>query len=453
MEANNDCPICCETYDKSTKSIIKCEHGDCQFEACKTCVRQYILNSPLEQNCMNCRKSWSEKFIVINLNRSFVTKDLSPHRKQVILEKELARIPDTIPIVEKLELCKDEEKAIKQLTEEITVLRMLIHEKEHQQNIHRRNIKKIKEDKSEAKQFIMPCPNEDCRGFLSNKYYCSLCKLHTCPKCIEIIGYNKNEPHVCDENKIASADFIKKETKPCPACGERIFKTGGCDQMWCTKPDCHTAFSWKTGQIEKGVIHNPHFYEFQRNQNNGIIPRNPGDVVDGCNNNLIGMYSLNKIKRKIINNPELRDLLANMHRITSHIINLEIPNKRAIIQGLENNQNIRVEYIIGNIDKKKLATLSSNNYRKRKEFIELVYIFELLSNICIEMFNSLINSDNNGDDFINDVYVNLNNINNVKSYCNDQFTNIGITYNHTVPQITDEWVLIRQKFKMNEIKN
>tara|TARA_B110001450_G_C17668024_1_gene500599 strand:- start:11945 stop:13153 length:1209 start_codon:yes stop_codon:yes gene_type:complete len=402
---------------------------------------------------MKCRKSWSEKFIVINLNRSFVTKDLSPHRKQVILEKELARIPDTIPIVEKIELCKDEEKAIKNIAEEINILRILIHQKEVQQNIHRSNIRKIKQNKIEEKKFIMPCPNEDCRGFLSNKYYCSLCKLHTCPKCIEIIGYNKNEEHICDENKVANADLIKKETKPCPSCGERIFKTDGCDQMWCTKQDCNTAFSWKTGEIEKGVIHNPHYYEFQRNQNNGVIPRNPGDVADGCGNNLIGIYSLNKIKSKLTKNKELIKVLLNIHRLINYIINVEIPNKRAIIQELEDNQNIRVEYIIGNIDKKKMATLVSNNYRKRKEFIELVYIFELLSNIGIEMFNSLINSNNNDDNFIIDVIINLNNINNVQEYCNNQFINIGITYNHKVPQVTDDRVIIKQKFKMNELKD
>lgn len=35
---------------------------------------------------------------------------------------------------------------------------------------------------------------------------------------------------------------ILKHTKPCPNCGERIFKDFGCDHMWC--PRCHTMFNW-----------------------------------------------------------------------------------------------------------------------------------------------------------------------------------------------------------------
>lgn len=46
-----------------------------------------------------------------------------------------------------------------------------------------------------------------------------------------------------------------------------------CDQMFCTS--CHTPFSWKTGEVVKGVIHNPHYYELM--QNLGRSRRNAGD--------------------------------------------------------------------------------------------------------------------------------------------------------------------------------
>ena len=87
--------------------------------------------------------------------------------------------------------------------------------------------------------------------------------------------------------RFESAKLIKQETKPCPTCGVRIYKISGCDQIWCV--ECKVAFSWKTGIIDKGVIHNPHFYEHMKNNNNGIAPRNPHDEVCG---GLISVYQL-----------------------------------------------------------------------------------------------------------------------------------------------------------------
>ena len=90
----------------------------------------------------------------------------------------------------------------------------------------------------------MPCPREECRGFLSTQYKCEICKFHTCPHCLEVIGESK-EGHECDPDTVATAEAIKAQSKPCPKCGTRISKISGCDQMWCIS--CHTAFSWRTG--------------------------------------------------------------------------------------------------------------------------------------------------------------------------------------------------------------
>lgn len=60
----------------------------------------------------------------------------------------------------------------------------------------------------------MPCPGNDCKGYLSTQYKCELCKLYVCPDCFEIIGYSKEEGgHLCKEDNLKSAELIKKETK------------------------------------------------------------------------------------------------------------------------------------------------------------------------------------------------------------------------------------------------
>lgn len=129
---------------------------------------------------------------------------------------------------------------------------------------------------AERKKFIMKCQSENCPGFLSTQYKCGVCDVYTCSECLE----TKDDDHECKKENIESAKMIKKETRSCPTCATRIYKIDGCDQMWCV--DCKTAFSWNSGQISNTRIHNPHYYEYLRQTNGGVIPREPGDIPGGA---------------------------------------------------------------------------------------------------------------------------------------------------------------------------
>ena len=118
---------------------------------------------------------------------------------------------------------------------------------------------------------------ENCRGFLSSSWKCGLCNSFICPDCHAVKSERQDDNHVCDEEVKATIAMIKTETRPCPKCSHAIFKIDGCDQMWCTQ--CHTAFSWRTGAISSGRIHNPHFIQFERE--GGHLGRTPGDVPCG----------------------------------------------------------------------------------------------------------------------------------------------------------------------------
>ena len=101
----------------------------------------------------------------------------------------------------------------------------------------------------------------------------------TCPECHVIKGLSRDAVHTCNENDVATAKLLNSDTKPCPSCRTPIFKIMGCDQMWCTQ--CHTGFSWRTGMIQNSHIHNPHYFEWQRQQTDGNILRNQGDIECG----------------------------------------------------------------------------------------------------------------------------------------------------------------------------
>ena len=148
--------------------------------------------------------------------------------------------------------------------------------------------------REERVQILRGCPAEACRGFLSTGGICGICDGKICLSCHEIVG-KKGEVvehisetellvagrrHTCDPASVETAKMLQKETRPCPTCKALIFKTDGCDQMWCTQ--CKTPFSWRTGKKEEGRIHNPHYYEWLRRTQGpeGVPPEpaQPGDV-------------------------------------------------------------------------------------------------------------------------------------------------------------------------------
>ena len=101
--ATQECSVCCEPYNKSTHLKIACEHsGACEFEACKTCVRKYILGTTADPNCMHCNKAWSDKFLTKNMNATFMRNDYEAHRKELLVQQQISRVPETMGAAERM---------------------------------------------------------------------------------------------------------------------------------------------------------------------------------------------------------------------------------------------------------------------------------------------------------------------------------------------------------------
>ena len=275
-----ECDICSEPFTKQLRKAIQCKK--CNLVSCLQCNKRYLLEKK-DLHCMGCRVGWTDAQATENLG-GFIHKGYRQYTKGLLWDMQKARMPETMPAVER-------ELKIRSMREEQIKLDIQVREALHSfnnlkdmQRILKHNIEhglvdgSSKSDMEKKKrEFIRACPVNDCPGFLSSQWKCGVCETWTCKDCMEVIGKDKQAEHVCNPDVLASAQLLKKETKPCPSCSAAIFKISGCDQMWCTQ--CQVAFSWRTGLKVTGVIHNPHFYEWQKKGGENI--QNPGAIACG----------------------------------------------------------------------------------------------------------------------------------------------------------------------------
>ena len=467
-EAVEECTVCCEAYNKSSRARVDCERAGCNYKACTECIRAYLLTSVNEPHCMDCKTNWSAKFMLI-LKKTWLNDTYRPHREKFLCDLELSKIAETMPAAERYQAVKKQEKVTHELRSEYFAMKLELEKIGAKVNESARLTQQIKhglpDPKAEKKEFFMPCPAVNCNGLLSTQYKCGICEMFTCNECHEVIGLSKTEhTHVCDANNVASALAIKKETKQCPGCHNRIYRVEGCSQMWCT--GCHTAFDWNTGRkVSTDGLHNPHWFEYQRTLNGGTAPRRPGDVPCGglCTRSQVNtgiVAKLVSIKRatalSLTNPPSLNDKLAEtlryIHRVVENITHNDVRETRQRIQGLRDFTEQRVKYIVGEMTKEQLSTYIFRSDKTRQKNTELLNVFELLSAVGIDLFNRLIDNANTGEVYLQEVTEQVAQYDKLRVYCNGLFGAISNTYSMTVPQITDNWVRLTEKFNSKSLK-
>ena len=392
------CSICCETFNKTTRKAVQC--GCCDLECCQACQKRYILGGTIDAHCMSCRRGYTRETLTTMFSKAFVAHEYKNHLENILFEREKCLLPASQLDIEK-------EKRIDSLQEMLRDLRGQKKEKKssfsettkkEQKVLLKETIKKLEEDiravtleilelKGNAKEIrhveivvVKKCPSAECRGFLNREWACGLCNTQVCQKCHAVLG---NE-HTCKPEDVATAKMLAKETKDCPACGTSIFKISGCDQMWCTQ--CHTAFSWKTLKIEKGVIHNPHFYEFQRQANGGVAPRVPGDVPANCEN-LPELYICRAAWNTLQFSRNDVDFLMNLHRSINHI-RFAILNIRDAAD--VDNNDLRKEYLKNKIDENTFKVKIQRREKRRMLKAECRQVLEMFTTCAQDlMFKSV----------------------------------------------------------------
>jgi len=220
-------------------------------------------------------------------------------------------------------------------------------------------VKKHNKDKT-----LCPCPVSTCRGFIrSMNNCCGTCDTEICRSCFVI--KTQQEEHECNPADVETVKMILKESKPCPRCGTRICKTTGCDQMYCT--ECKTAFSWKTGAVEQGRIHNPHYYEQLRQA--GVVPeREPGDRPGNCDDEPRYIF------HEYVEDNKCTNVIKLMIRDYNNMVRAYLHNNYCA-EEIEPDRNTtpfkanfktRIQYLKNQINEEQFKTKLYREFKKRK---------------------------------------------------------------------------------------
>lgn len=311
------CPICTEKYSVRHKRLT-CPYS-CGGEACMTCHVRYLQDATTDFHCMKCRREWTLRF----MRTHFSDKQLQTLYKQyqkVLLARDEIHLPQAQQVIEDEHEIAELERTVYRLEHEIR------RAKEKQVDLRAGRRRKLERKQKEGPP--VKCPTADCRGYLKRSI-CGVCQKRYCLKCMQQVGrpaqrrkkqkfeqkqaeddagdsrssdsssdsedetkevapqaasvvadpvLSALKDHVCRPEDLANMEYLRANSKMCPKCGVWTSRTEGCDQMWCIS--CHAAWNWSTGQEVQGVIHNPHFFEWQR-RTQGNVERNPLDVMCG----------------------------------------------------------------------------------------------------------------------------------------------------------------------------
>lgn len=494
-----DCSICCEKINKSNHKLVVCNFCPASdaFQPCLTCVKRYLLETTLNAHCMNCKHEWSRVDLYTRMPKVFLNGEYKARRQEISLEKEKSMMPATQPYVE-IALERKNAAKMERDIQNIVIRRSSMDtftnayletelekvRKEHawrclmnEIRIKERRLNRSQNSGSERARFVRKCPMEDCRGFLSTAWKCGLCNTHVCSKChepkedgevategeeVEVANEveggeetkeeNPRRGHVCDPNNVETANLLKKDSKPCPKCACIIFKISGCDQMFCTQ--CHTAFSWRSGEIETKVIHNPHYYQYLRDQSaTGEIARNPldnpcADLLPDGNAFTPDMMRYIDVKLRkfpvffIDDSPyRIQDIIRNEMLICNHISAYHLIER----PGVNMNLDLRIKYMMHIITEEAYKQQLLIREKKEEKAREFEMIFRTYVTAARDIILNFVNISELLEQIAQQhtVYTELENL---RRYINGSFEQLIPIFNNTV------WRFVKKTTRIDLIR-
>lgn len=379
------CCMCLETCD-TNKKHINCQK--CDQATCLACFRTYILHCRNDPPCPNnsCDNVFQISFLRTLIPQNFWNGDYTKSRKDVLFNNEevyksrtmieVQRYTDTKKIekeIEDVQRLLQKQKA--QVFKTTKQLQGLFDDKHYITNTFTDSVY----NKSTHSNIRIPCHVDGCLGFcIQNK--CAVCDRKTCGKCHKELTDN----HECIQDDILTVQEISKNSRPCPTCNEAISKVDGCDQMLCIS--CETAFSWKTGVIETGRIHNPHYYQIRAR-----VGRELGDELCG------GLPAWRSLQARLgfdqsmtrSNPSDTERYVRTFHRFINHLRAVLFPTFQNLTLNFQTNLRSRVLFYTNAISKEDYTKELCKSEKKRTKNIEMRDLFQTFVMVSEEIFRKI----------------------------------------------------------------
>lgn len=438
-----ECLVCRDKFSLRTRKPVDCPY--CQFTCCMSCFKQYLLSIASEPACMSCKVQFSYDFLIEQLPPTFWHREYKNFRKNLLLSKEESLLPETQTCITRIRRKDEFYKHVKSVRAEIDKMfqyynklmgrlgnmNEMVHQERsgqieipddhpyflffHDDNTLMKNEKgellcmmeNINEDAIQKKfkrhnhtNWVHACPNHDCRGYLKGEQtLCPICNTRVCRDCLKIIK-EEEEKHECKQEDVETVEMLKQNTKPCPNCSTAIYKISGCDQMWCTQ--CHTPFSWRTGQKINQRIHNPHYYEWMQRHQGDEMPRELMDIPCG---GLPSIHSLNKFPRRFHN------WVYNLHQNILHFEHVILPRHQNT-NFHETCKSLRISYLLNSISQefwRDELYREEKATQKHQQYLQIIQTFitvssEWLRRMVLEIPPNLEEEIKNTIDFF--LYIN-----------------------------------------------
>jgi hypothetical protein len=199
-----------------------------------------------------------------------------------------------------------------------------------------------------------------------------------------------------------------------------------------------------------GVVHNPHFYQWQRAGGGAAPIQTPGAQACG---GLPGLWQFRRqLNRAMTGDPykgnRISESIIQLHQGCGHFQHWELNRLRRACQGATDNTPLRIQYLCKEITEKKLMQKIQQRDKMREKKLAQLQVYELLNTIFLENLNDiqqLLLTEGVEEDkataaakkrnLVKTCIKNLDRCHKVRVYSNKQLARISRVYNQTVGMI------------------